>query len=84
LFPFHALFSSHQKIHDVPSQRRFLFIKLGIAALRAGDGGEFLILHVEYLGKVAARRLDRIVLKRRATAFRTSIPSVHHRFLLKL
>ena len=59
---------AHEEIEDVPAIRSAGLVKFRIAALRATDGDETLVLDIEYLGEVSACSLELIVFKTRAPA----------------
>lgn len=66
---FHILSAAHQKVQHVPAVFCLAAVKLGVAAARAADGDEFLVLHIENFGKVPACGLELVAFILRVAAF---------------
>ena len=68
-----AVLRADQKVENVPAVVRLRLVQLRIAAARAGNGDEFLVLNIENLGEIPAGGLKLIRFIRFAAAFLTYV-----------
>ena len=68
----------NQEVQHVPAVGTLGFIELGIAAVGTAHRDELLVLHVEELGKIAARGLKLVAFILRASALRAHILHLFH------